>query len=121
MKHIITIGHWLPTSDNKLKSHWAVSNRLKKADANTIWKHMLIDRVPSALNKRRVEVLIMCKPIGRMPDPSNYAKSLLDALVKCRLIIDDSQRWCGYVTPVIERGTKQAWGTSIILTDMEDA
>lgn len=122
MKHVLTIPQWLPTSDNKLiTAHWATANRLKKADASMIWLHMREERIPTALKKRRVEVLIMCKPTGRMPDPTNYAKSLLDALVKCRLIIDDSQRWCEYVTPKIERGTKAIWGTRITITDLDDA
>lgn len=119
MKHVLSIPHWLPTSDNKLiSSHWATANKLKKSDANIIYWTMREERIPTALKKRRVEVLIMCKPKGRMPDPTNFAKSLLDALVKCRLIIDDSQRWCEYVTPKIERGTAQVWGTKIQITDI---
>lgn len=120
--HILTIPHWHPTSDNKFSGkHWAIVDKLKKSDIRTIYWRMREDRIPTATKKRRVEVLIMCKPRGRMPDPTNFAKSLLDALKQCHLIIDDSQRWCEYITPKIERGTKAIWGTRITITDMDDA
>jgi hypothetical protein len=120
--HILTIPHWIPVSTNKLlKAHWAARNKLKKKDANIIWGRALEDRIPTALQRRKVEIHFILKPQrGRPIDPDNCLKSLLDALVKCRMIIDDSQKWCWWVGPTIERGTKDFWGTRLILTDLED-
>lgn len=121
MKHILTIPRWMPVSDNILMgAHRFTKIKLKKADANAIYWSMREQRIPTALKRRKIEVVIKCKPRGRMPDPTNFAKSLLDAMVKCRLVIDDSQRWCEYVTPIIKRGKGKDWGTEIIIEDCHD-
>lgn len=120
-QYVLTIPHWMPTSDNKLNgTNRFLAAKLKRDDATIVWGYMMEDRIPTALGKRKVEVLLMCKPRGRKPDPTNCAKSLLDAMVKCRLLIDDSQDWCEYITPKVERGTEQVWGTRITITDIEE-
>ena len=51
--------------------------------------------VPKASGKRRVSVTILqpASTPGRMPDPDNLLKSLLDALVQAGMLVDDSSKW----------------------------
>ena len=41
---------------------------------------------------------------GRLPDPDNLLKSLLDALVHAKLLVDDSAAWVELGEVRVERG-----------------
>lgn len=120
MKHLLDIPRWRPTTTNELLSaHWSKAAKMKKADANTMWKSVLENRIPTALKKRRIVINIKMKPgRGRLIDPDNILKSALDSLKRSRMIIDDSQTWCECAMPIIERGRKDNWGTFIMLEDV---
>lgn len=102
-----------------MRNHW-VAYRLKKRDREIIWKCCLEQNIPAAKGKRGVEMLVVLKPKrGRKPDADNLLKTTLDALVACRMLKDDSEKWCDWTKPLIETGTNRGWGTTIILVDIE--
>lgn len=120
MHHILMISHWTPTPLNKLMRNRWVCYRHKKRDLEMVWGCALQERIPVAKGKRRVEMLVMLKPsTRRKPDPDSLFKSTLDALVGSRMLIDDSDKWCEWTMPKLEKGTKEVWGTRLVLTDIE--
>lgn len=119
MKYVITIPQWKPVSVNKFRNPYA-RHGLKKKDAATIHKQcLLVDKIPAAKGKRKVDTHIILKSgKGRPIDPDNVLKSLLDALVKCGMLKDDSDKWCDWTKPTLEKGTGTVWGTRITLEDL---
>ena len=119
MKHVLTIPHWNPALLNQLmKNRWEES-RLKKADSEIVWAIARQERIPIAGGKRRVSIHItLPRKRGRKPDPDAFLKSALDALVKCGMLKDDSDKWCEWTKPTIETGTQDVWGTRITLEDL---
>ena len=73
-------------------------------------------RIPVATTKRRVDLHITLGPRQREGDDDNWWKSVLDALVHAKMLIDDNRRWCEYGTPTFDRGPEKA--TVITLTDI---
>jgi hypothetical protein len=58
-------------------------------------------------------------PFSVWPDPTAYAKTILDALTVNGLIVDDSAEWCEFVyPPTYARGPKL---TVLRLEDLADA
>ncbi len=106
----VHIPNWHPTRLNQLlNSHWAVAARYKRHDADIIAASVLGAGVPKAdRSRRRVSVEIVLGPRQRGGDPDCYWKSLLDGLVKCGLLKDDSKEWleCGEV--IFSRGPRPA-------------
>ena len=93
MTYRITIPNWHPVRINTLLStHPKGRSRLKRIDANLVAAYGL--RIPRATTKRTVRITIQLEPRQRGADPDNYLKSTLDALVKAKLLIDDSRKWC---------------------------
>lgn len=89
----ITIPEWHPTRLNHMIGcHWAKGHRLKKADRTAIsaWTWGL--HIPPATGPRRVRLTITLGPHQRAGDPDAYWKSLLDALVHCKLLVDDNRQ-----------------------------
>lgn len=114
--HGIIIYDWHPTLDNRLVGqHWSKVKRMKDADKEIIATYAR--PFPRARRKRRIHLRIVLAPRQRGGDPTNYWKSLLDALVACGQLVDDSGRWCEAMPPRIERGERKR--TEIILEDME--
>ena len=100
----VTIPNWLPISVNALlRLHWSKRSRAKRADAAVVAAHCNAACVPGAPGKRRVRVLYRQRK-GRLSDPDNRWKSLLDALVVCGRLVDDSPVWCELGGVVVERG-----------------
>lgn len=119
MIHRIVIQNWRPWPDNKIAGgiHWAVRRKRKEQDANTVGAYALIYRVPPALDKRKVSLVVTLSGRQKPVDPLAYCKSLFDALVKCRMLIDDSQQFVEWGGIEFRKGKETA--TEIILEDVE--
>jgi len=116
--HILTISGWMPTSDNKFTGHWSRRHRLKRVDQQQVAVEARLQGIPPATGKRRVSIVATSdQHSGRLPDPTNLLKSLLDALVRCRLLVDDSDDGCEVMPPQVRRGQERQ--TVIVLEDVE--
>jgi Holliday junction resolvase RusA-like endonuclease len=114
--HVLTIDQWHPTTLNRLLGcHWANAYRRKKADQKIVAAMAKAQKVPRAIGKRRVSLTITLCPRQRSPDKDAWWKSLLDALVACGLLKDDSPRWCDLGTVEYERGKQRC--TTVVLED----
>ena len=106
----ITIPNWHPAPLNKLmRNRWEAA-RLKKADREIIAHYA--SKSPKANSKRRVSLTITLAKGQRACDPDAYTKSLLDGLVHCGQLVDDSRLWCEIEAIKFERGNKS---TTILL------
>jgi hypothetical protein len=102
----IRIPNWHPTLLNKLLgSHWAQAARMKKADM-TIISHAARG-IPAADGKRRLLLHIVLEPNQRAGDPDAYWKSLLDGLVHCGALRNDSREWVECEPPTFSRGAEK--------------
>jgi len=114
--YTMQIPNWHPAKINEWEGrHWSVKNRLKKRDKSIVWGAMLENKIPKATCKRRVELTIGLGYRQRGGDPDSYNKSLLDALVVCGLLVNDSKEWVEIAPVKYERGE---FFTRITLTDL---
>lgn len=94
-KHALTIDGWLPTNLNALMGmHYHARNRQKKLDTDIIAAEAFAQQIPRATGKRRVSITVRQKKGVKCADVDAYFKVLLDALVRCQAIVDDSGEWC---------------------------
>jgi hypothetical protein len=103
---VLMITEWHPVLLNKLiKAQWAKQAKFKEHDYEVVLAEALIQGVgkvdPLSPRKRRVCIRIGGKRLG---DPDNYLKSLLDALVRAELLVDDRAEWCEWERPILEFG-----------------
>ncbi len=114
----IIIPRWRPWPDNKLAGgiHWAVRKKRKDMDKSMVAVYADMSGTPKATGKRRVQLEIILTGRQKMTDPMAYAKSLLDALVHCGLLIDDTGEWVEWIPPVYTRGDVGV--TTIVLEDL---
>lgn len=119
MIHTIDLPGFVPVSVNRLMNgHWAKRKRLKDSDASFVAYSCLAAQIPPAEGKRRVSCFIQVSGRRRSPDPDNVLKSLLDALVRCRMLIDDSAKYIELGSIQVVRGEKTT--TTVTLEDIED-
>ena len=111
----IIIPRWWPARLNQNRGHWSKFARLKEVDANLVAAYAL--PFPRATGKRSVRLVVTLSGPGREPDPDAFWKSLLDALVKCGQLVDDSRKWCRLEPVEFVRGTERS--TTIELRDLE--
>ena len=112
----IRIPHWHPTPLNRLlKTHWAVANRYKSMDRDIIQSYANVYGMKPATGHRTVRLTIHMRPKQRAADPDAYWKSLLDALVHAKLLVDDSRTHCTLGGVEFLRGAEVA--TTIELED----
>jgi hypothetical protein len=91
----ITIPGWHPAPLNRLmKCHFGTAARRKRLDRGMISAARSLADVPDATGPRRVRLAITLGKGQRACDSDAYWKSLLDALVHCRLLIDDNRQNC---------------------------
>lgn len=91
----VEIPDWTPpTVNDLLRGHWVKKYRLKKAAAKLVAGYCVLAGVPEADGPRKVSLRLEGWPAGNLPDPDNLWKVLLDSLVSCRRLIDDSSEWC---------------------------
>ena len=120
MKHELWIPQWKPVLLNQLLyKHRHVVRGLKQKDQELIARYFRHYDVPPATGKRRVSLRIILKPRGQSGDYDGPWKVLLDGLVKCGALIDDSPEHVQLGNIEYERGTAENWGTWIILEDIE--
>jgi hypothetical protein len=93
-KHILIIDDWKPCSANELIGcHWSTKHRKKAIDAQMVAVYALTQDIPRATGKRRLSFAVTVTGRTGIPDPDNLLKSLLDSLVACERLVDDSPRW----------------------------
>jgi hypothetical protein len=113
----LEVPGWVPTRLNKLLgSHWAAAGRLKDKDANVLATAVMVYGVPKAEGKRRVRLHIVFPKGERAADKDAYHKSLLDGLVKCGAIRNDSHVWVEWEPPTYSRGDAKV--TYVTLEDV---
>ncbi len=113
----ITIPDWHPAKLNELLGDWRKRERLKKGDRFLVAYYCREQNLPVALGRRRVSLLLTLKPRQRGGDPDAYWKSLLDALVICGCLRDDSRHGVELGEVRFERGP--AASTTITLEDLD--
>lgn len=112
----VTIPNYVPVSLNRLtRGRIRDRIRLGKLQRAVVSAYCLLERVPKALGRRRVRLLVTQRR-GRLADPDNLLKAMLDSLVGCDMLRDDSARWCEWEMPVVQRGLCDE--TTIILEDL---
>jgi Holliday junction resolvase RusA-like endonuclease len=90
--YVVTIEGFLPERLNVLlRLHWAKRQRALKSDAERVWAAVREASVPPATGCRRMSVRFESP---RTPaDRDARLKSLQDALVKAKMLFDDSPHW----------------------------
>ena len=123
MLQAIWIPGWHPTPKNKLIAgvNPFVAARMKKADQQTVDIAVKVSGVQPAAGKRRVDLHLSFPKGQRSCDKDAYWKSCLDALVKAKMLVNDSARWCepGLVNYYKAHSDSDVWGTMILLEDKE--
>jgi hypothetical protein len=103
------IPSWHPARLNELLGcSWQRRHRLKKADRELVALYGKLARIPPATGRRRVCLHLVLGPGQRAGDPDAYWKSLLDALVACGLLVDDSRQWVELGEVTFSRGKARA-------------
>jgi hypothetical protein len=118
----ITIPNWIPKSDNKFK-HWSdrYAGSNEAGDLLAVYANNEgIPRISGGYRPVRFMTMrVSTAKRGRLPDPSNMLKCLLDGMVRAKLIVDDSYEWCKWTMPIVERATADRWGTVITIIDID--
>lgn len=118
MTHTLTIDGWVPVSVNRLLgSHWARARKRKRFDRDVVAAEALRQGIPGAAGRRRVSVAVTTPGRGGLPDPDNLLKSLLDALTRCGLLLDDSSGKMELGAVTVARGERRR--TVVTLEDCE--
>lgn len=114
--YTMTILGWRPRSLNELIGfHHMTVYKLKKRDKERIALEKLVQGIPDAVHKRRVSLRIMLQGRDKVMDGDNVWKSILDALVACLALVNDTQEWVELGSVEYERGKR---ATVLTLTDV---
>lgn len=113
----ISIPHWQPARLNDLLNcHWGRKARLRKADDEMVAFYARQESVPPATGPRRVSLEVTLTPRQRA-DPDCWWKSVLDALVNCKLLVNDDASWCDLGAVSVTKGAERR--TVIVLEDIQ--
>jgi hypothetical protein len=119
-RYVLTVPGWLPARVNQWDGrHWARRHRLKRSDRELVAVYSRQVGIPQAAGRRRVSLVLTLGPRQRAGDPDAYWKSALDALVACRLLVDDSRQQLQLGTVTFRRGPARQ--TRIVLQDLAGA
>lgn len=111
----IYIEDWRPALYNEMANvHWALRYKRKKKDYEIIAAYSR--KLPKATKKRRVELEVGLGARQKQFDVDAPWKNLLDGLVKCEMLVDDSAEWCEIAPLQFTRGKKY---TRIKLIDID--
>jgi hypothetical protein len=118
--HTLFIPGWHPTSLNKLIGmHWRDRADAKVTDYTVVAYQCREGRVTEAVGKRRVSALFVFGKGKRRTDPDSFHKVLLDALVRCKVLKNDSQVWCELgAWECVRAADGEEWGTRVVLEDI---
>ncbi len=115
--HRLTIPNWRPTMKNAfIGRHWAVKAKLKRADREMVAAYAMLSRIPTATGKRRVSLEVVLTGRQKQCDEDAFWPSLLDALVECGQLVDDSPKWLTLGGVTYRRDGEP--GTTIILDEV---
>lgn len=115
--YTLVIPDWRPTTLNVLmRMHWGKANRAKQSDAGMLATYARLHEVPPATGRRRVSVRTVLTGRQKPTDPDALWKVLLDGLVKCRQLVDDTAALVELGPVTSERGDRTA--TVITLEDL---
>ena len=92
-RYVLVIDRWHPYMINQLMQRVKSRIRMKKVDRNMVCGYCLKNRIPLATGPRQVNLTIVLGPRQRAGDPQAYEKSLGDALVHARMLIDDNRQY----------------------------
>lgn len=93
VEHSLVLEGWHPTRLNRLVGcHWGTRSKRKRLDRQRVAVEALVQKIPKATGKRRVELVLTLAPRQRAGDPDAYWKSLLDALVAAGLLTSDNRQ-----------------------------
>lgn len=113
---VIEIPGYLPPSLNVLiHCHWTKKHKLKKECTNLVAHYGA--KVPRKAVKRRVRLTLTRSGRRRLLDADNAWKAILDALVACKLIVDDGPDYVECAELVQVKGPTNS--TTITLEDIE--
>lgn len=138
--HRIHIEAWRPALLNELVGRDAHAiHRIKKRDRKIVAQYATLFNVPRVglppetrrqaealgiahriedlAGRRRRVALEIADRYSTFPDDDAPWKSLLDALVQCGLLVDDSREWCETVNPPTYRRARKR-STVITLEDL---
>lgn len=117
MIQVLSIPGWLPATTNQLLTrHWSNAGKLKRKDREIVATAAFVHGARKAEGKRRVRVLIVLPKGQRACDPDAPAKSLLDSLVACGLLRNDSHAWVELCPVEFARGERLV--TFVTLEDL---
>jgi Holliday junction resolvase RusA-like endonuclease len=118
VKWTVEIPNWLPTGLNEmLRMHWAARRKRFKVNARLVGAYLKLAGVFPAGGRRRVTLHFQAR--NNTPDADNWKKELLDCLVECRALVDDSPRWAEVPEPRCSAGRSRR--TVIEIEDIEEA
>ncbi len=118
--HRIEITGWSPTPLNKLmRMHWGRRCKVKREAYVLVLLGCHLNGVPKAKGRRRVSIAVTVAGRSGIPDADGVLKLLLDGLVRCGALVDDSGRWCELGEVWVGRGPARR--TVIVLEDIPDA
>ena len=116
--YTLSIPCWHPARFNQMTGHWANAYRRKNVDKQMIAAYAAC--LPKAQGKRRVSLHIILDKGQRGGDPDAYTKSLNDALVCAKLLVNDNRQYVENAPTTYSRNP-HGWGTRITLEEIEDA
>ena len=105
----ILIERFVPITLNRsVGRHWSKLAKIKRQTADLITVSAANVRKVSDQYRpvRRLAFEVRCARVGRLPDPDNVLKAMLDALKTARIIVDDSSAWVVWSMPTIVRAKK---------------
>ncbi len=117
-RYVIEVPNYRPPTSNalfraKFRGRMALERECKQFVA------FYGSHVPKAAGKRRVSMAVTLAVRQRMPDADeNALKAVLDALVACQLLVDDSRVWCECVPTEFVLSRKRQPHTLITLEDV---
>jgi Holliday junction resolvase RusA-like endonuclease len=117
--YVVRVPGWHPAGINRLlRMHPIKRWRVLRSDAEMVATYARLSRVPKAAGPRRVGLTLVLAGNDRRRDNDNTWKSVLDALVKAGLILDDGPEHLETEPVTYLRADER--GTVIRLTELEE-